>query len=80
MQNSCGSINRAVTTQRDSPDFSIAAKFRSDLALVIALLIPLKEVETCAKSQAHYRETLTVLCQRLHELGSPAACSDDNFP
>ena len=70
MQSSCESINRAVTARRDGPDISIAAQFQTDLALVIALLLPIEEVETCATAQAHYRQTLAALCQRLDELGA----------
>ena len=80
MQRSCESINRAVATRRDTPNISVAAQFRSDLALVIALLLPIKEVETCATAQAHYRQTLAALCQRLDELSSRAACPNHNLP
>ena len=80
MQKSCESINRAVTEQRDTPDISILAQLRTDLGLVIALLLPIKEVETCATAQDHYRQTLAALCQRLDELDSQAACSNENLP
>lgn len=74
MERSCESINKAVAARRDATDISIAAQFRTDLALVIALLLPIGEVETCATAQAHYRQTLAALCHRLDELETQAAC------
>ena len=56
MQRSCEPINGAVTKRRDTPDISIAAQFRSDLALLISLLLPIKELEACATAQADYRQ------------------------
>ena len=74
MQKSCEPTSRAVTKRHDTPNISIVAQFRSDLALLISLLLPIKEVEACATAQVPYRQTLAALCQGLGELDSPVVC------
>lgn len=51
-------------------------QFGSDLGQLLVLILPVGRVERCAAAQKHYKETIAILCQDLHEEGFSLRCSD----
>jgi hypothetical protein len=55
-----------------------AEQFRSDLSTLIVLLVPVSDVERCARAFDAYRASVVALEQRLAARGDRPASTDEN--
>jgi hypothetical protein len=67
-------------SQRLDREPRFAEQFRSDLSTLIVLLVPVNDVERCARAFEAYRASVVALEHQLAALGDMPAGADQNHP